>query len=207
MKIRSANQGDAKTLGQLILSSAPVAIRAIFDINHELSALNFLQTSLSRAGGQYGYDNHWVAEIDHLVVGCLSLWRSDLPDFFHQATLTTLTKFYGIAHTLSVVQASQALQDCIPKPIKTECCIGHFAVLSPYQRRGVATALLQFARKQGLGSGKSVLCLDVESTNSQAINFYLRQGFVQKSKSELSLRMQALGIGRHLHLSKPINTC
>ena len=202
MKIRQANQGDAKTLGALIFSSAPVAIAAIFDISDKLSAVNFLQTSLSCAAGQYGYDNHWVAEVDNLVVGCLSSWHSDLPDTFHQATLTKLTEFYGIAHAFSVVQASQALQDCIPKPKEHEWCIGHFAVLAQYQRQGVATALLKFAQKQALDSGKFFLSLDVESSNSAAIDFYLGQGFVQKYKSKISPRMQALGIGMHLHLSK-----
>ena len=205
MKIRQANQGDVKTLGALIFSSAPVAITAIFDINDELSAANFLQACLLSADGQYGYNNHWVAEIDNLVVGCFSPWHSDLPDSFHQATLVKLTQFYGIAHTFSVLQASQALQDCIPKPKGHEWCIGHFAVLSEYQRQGVATALIRFAHKQALSFGKSNLSLDVESTNSQAVEFYLRQGFVQNSKSEISPRMLALGIERHLHLSRPTN--
>jgi ribosomal protein S18 acetylase RimI-like enzyme len=205
MKIRQAKQGDAKTLGPLIFSSAPIAIAATFDIDDKLSALNFLQISLSCAAGQYGYDNHWVAEIDNIVVGCLSVWHSDLPDTFHQATLKKLTEFYGIANVLSVVQASQALQDCIPKPKKHEWCIGHFAVLAQYQRQGVATALVNFAHEQALNSGKSALCLDVESNNSQAIDFYIGQGFVQKHQSKISSRMQALGIGRHLHLSKTTN--
>lgn len=204
MKIRQANQGDATTLGELIFCSAPVALAATFDINDELSALNFLQTSLLSADGQYGYDNHWVAEIDELTVGCLSVWHSDLPDSFHQATLTNLASFYGVAYAISVVKVSQALQDCIPKLKKHEWCIGHFAVLAQYRRQGVATALLKFAHKQALASGKSTLCLDVESTNSQAIGYYLGQGFVQESASELSLRMKALGICRHLHLSKAL---
>lgn len=202
MQIRQANQGDAITLGALIYSSAPVALAATFDINDELSAVNFLQTSLKQADGQYGYGNHWVAEINNLVVGCLSAWRSNLPNSFHQATLSNLTTFYGIAHALSVVQVSQALQDCIPKPKKHEFCIGHFAVLPQYQRQGIASALLKFAGKQALSFGKTTLGLDVESTNSQAIDFYLGQGFVQYNETEISPRMQALGIGRHLHLSK-----
>jgi ribosomal protein S18 acetylase RimI-like enzyme len=203
MNIRQANQGDATTLGELIFSSAPVALAATFEINDELSALNFLQTSLSSADGQYGYDNHWVAEIDSLTVGSLCAWHSDLPDSFHQATLGNLVSFYG-TDGISVLKKSLALQDCIPKLQKHEWCIGHFAVLTQYRRQGVATALLKFAHKQALAFGKSSLCLDVESTNSQAIDFYLEQGFVQQSTSELSQRMQALGICRHFHLSKTL---
>lgn len=204
MDIRQANQDDAPTLAQLIFSSAPVALAATFDINEQLSALNFLQTCLSSADGQYGYENHWVAEIDHQVVGCLSAWHSDLPASFHQATLIKLTEFYGIAHALSVAQASQVLQDCIPKPERHEFCIGHFAVLAQYQRQGVGRALLDVMYKQALTFGRSALSLDVEMNNTQAVNFYLRQGFKKINGSGVSPRMQALGIGSHLHLSKPL---
>jgi ribosomal protein S18 acetylase RimI-like enzyme len=204
MKFRQATLGDAKALVPLIFSSAPYVLSAIFDSNEELSALNFLHSSLLTEDGQYGFANHWVAEIDKLVVGSLSAWHSDFPDSFRQATLIKLTEFYGIPHALSVVQASQALQDCIPKPKKHEWCIGHFAVHSQYQRQGVATSLLTFAHKQALGSGKSALCLDVESTNSQALDFYLGRGFIQERESGVSQRMRTLGIGSHCHLSKKL---
>lgn len=202
MHIRQASQNDAQALSSLILSSAPVALAAIFDINDELSALNFLHSSLLTADGQYGYSNHWVVQINKQVVACLTPWHSELSESFHTATLTQLTRFYGIDHALTVVQASLALQDCMPKPQKHEWCIGHFSVLAQYQRQGVATALLKLMQQQALTSGKTVLSLDVGSDNSQAINFYLRQGFIQKSESILSPQMQALGIAAHLHLSK-----
>ena len=204
MKIRQASQGDAKTLGSLIFSSAPNALAVTFNIDEELSALNFLQRSLLSADGQYGYENHWVAEIDNQVVGCLSLWHSDLPDSFHQATLIGLTDFYGIEQTLSLVQASQILQDCIPKPKRHEFCVGHFAVLKQYQRLGVGNVLLTFAHEQALILGKSALSLDVDSANLDAIEFYQGQGFIQESASDISPRMQSLGVGRHLHMSKAL---
>jgi ribosomal protein S18 acetylase RimI-like enzyme len=204
MLCRQANQRDACFLAQLILSSAPVALAATFDINDELSSLNFLHSNLLTCDGQYGFDNHWVAEIDNQVAGCISTWHSDLPDSFHQATFNKLTVFYGIAHAFSVVQASHALQDCIPKPKKHELCIGHFAVFKKYQRQGVATNLLRFAQQKALVCGKSSLCLDVENTNSQAIDFYLGRGFTLESESGISQRMRTLGIGSHHHFSKKL---
>jgi ribosomal protein S18 acetylase RimI-like enzyme len=204
MKIRQAVQDDVKVLGPLILCSAPVTLAATFDINPELSALNFLLSSLLTADGQYGYANHWVAEIDHQVVGCVSAWHSDLPNTFHQATLSQVTDFYGIAHALSVVQASQTLQDCIPKPQKHEWCFGHFAVLPQHQRKGVGTALLEGMHQQALTFEKSALSLDVDIGNAQAIDFYLGNGFVKTNESDVSTRMQALGIGSHFHLSKSL---
>ncbi|WP_293746254.1 GNAT family N-acetyltransferase [uncultured Paraglaciecola sp.] len=204
MKIRQATLGDVKALAPLIFSSAPSALAAIFDINDELSASHFLHSSLSTEDGQYGFANHWLVEIDHQVAGCISAWHSHLPDSFHQATLHKLTGFYGIAHALSVVQSSQTLQDCFPKPQEHEWCIGHFAVSTEHQRKGVGTALLDFMHKQALSCGKSELCLDVESINTQAIGFYLGHGFVKKQESGVSSRMQTLGISSHFHLNKLI---
>lgn len=204
MHCRQANQNDAHFLATLILSSAPVALAATFDINDELSSLNFLHSNLLTCDGQYGFDNHWVAEINNQVAGCISTWHSDFPNSFHQATLNKLTDFYGIAHVLSVIKASQALQDCIPMPQKHELCIGHFAVFKKYQRQGVATDLLRFAQQKALVCGKSAICLDVEITNSQAIDFYLGRGFTLESESGTSHRMRTLSIGSHLHFSKKL---
>ncbi|MFT5283745.1 MAG: ribosomal protein S18 acetylase RimI-like enzyme [Yoonia sp.] len=204
MNYRAAIKNDACFLAPLIFSSAPVALAATFDISDELSSLNFLHSNLLNCDGQFGYGNHWVAVIDNQLAGCISTWHSGLPDSFHQATFNNLTNFYGIAHVFSVLQASQALQDCIPKPKKHELCIGHFAVLAKYQGQGVATNLLKFAQQKALVCGKSALCLDVESTNLQAIDFYLGRGFIQESESGLSQRMRTLGIGSHFHLSKKL---
>jgi ribosomal protein S18 acetylase RimI-like enzyme len=204
MKIRQAHHSDGHTLAQLVLSSAPDVLAVTFDISVKLSAINFLRSSLSTPHGQYGYSNHWVAEIDNRVVGCLCPWHRDLLSSFHQATLIQLAKFYGVDHAISVVKASQVLQDCIPKPKKHEWCIGHFAVLAQYQNQGIGSALLTLMHKQALNAGKLALSLDVECDNTQATNFYLRQGFVNKKNSGVSLRMQNLGIGSHFHLSKDL---
>lgn len=202
MNIRQACQRDAAILGKLIFCSASNTLAATFTINETLSAQNFLRMCLLYPAGQYGYQNHWVAEIDNQVVGCLSVWKSDLPDSFHEATLAGVSAFYGIEHALCVLLASHTLQDCIPKPQQHELCIGHFAVLQQYQRLGVGNALLRLAHEKALVCGKSALSLDVESANSRAIEFYLGQGFIKVSESDISPRMQSLGVDRHLHMSK-----
>lgn len=202
MNIRQAKQADAKELAALVYSSAPLVIAAVFTINDELSAENFIESCLLGAEGQYGYNNHWVAEVDNRVVGCISAWHSALPSSFHQATLNKLAEFYGVAHTLAVLQASQTLKDCIPKPKNHEWCIGHFAVSATYQKTGVGATLLEFMHQKALNFGKSKLCLDVECINTRAINFYLSQGFQKISESGVSPKMKISGLGEYFHLSK-----
>jgi ribosomal protein S18 acetylase RimI-like enzyme len=59
-------------------------------------------------------------------------------------------------------------------------------------------------RQQSSASSKLTLSLDVDCKNIQESGFYRRQGFVEINKSDVSPRMQALGIGSHFHLSKKL---
>lgn len=204
MHIRPATQSDAEALGPLIFSTAPATISAIFEVDHKFSAHNFLLTSLNTADGQYGYGNHWVAEIDKLVVGCISAWHRALPEAFHQATLSQLASFYGLQHTLPVARNNQVLRDCIPKPKAYEWCVGHFAVEENYRKRGIGRSLLDLMRSSALAFGKSTLSVDVESSNTAAITYYQEYGFIQESGSGISPNMQSLGIGSYRHLTKPL---
>ena len=204
MKIRQAIREDALALAALIFSSAPQALSAVFNINSEKSALKFLQFCLSSADGQFGFVNHWVIEINHLVVGCFSAWHCEIPKSFHQATFKTLIEFYGTEHALKVIQASQALQESIPTPQKSELCIGHFAVLSQYQRQGIASEMMNVAHNLARDLGFQFLTLDVASSNESAINFYEKRGFIQESKSGVGAQMQAKGIGEYIHFKKLI---
>ncbi len=77
-------------------------------------------------------------------------------------------------------------------------------MLTQYQKQGVGTALLKLIRQQALDSSKLILNLDVDCDNDHALNFDLGQGFVALNKSEVSPRMQALGIGSHLHMNRTL---
>ena len=61
-------------------------------------------------------------------------------------------------------------------------------------------------RQQSSASSKLTLTLslDVDCKNIQESGFYRRQGFVEINKSDVSPRMQALGMGSHFHLSKKL---
>ena len=59
-------------------------------------------------------------------------------------------------------------------------------------------------RQQSSASSKLTLSLDVDCKNIQESGFYRRQGFVEINKSDVSPRMQRLGIGSHFHLSKKL---
>ena len=202
--IRAAKSEDAEALADLILTSAPDPLAAIFDITPELSALNFLSTSLAQGEGQYGYLNHWVIELHEKVVGCVCAWHHNLAQSFHQSTLQVLTQFYGLEHSLAVMTSSLTMLDCVPKPAPHEWCIGHLSVVSDYKRKGIGQSLLALMQQLAIEAGKSHLSLDVESNNHAALAFYKKQGFAIVNESGVTERMANLGIGEHLHLTKNI---
>jgi ribosomal protein S18 acetylase RimI-like enzyme len=204
MIIRQATVKDTPSLADLVLASAPNTLAVTFDIDTEFSAIQFLKNSLAKPFGQYGYQNHWVAVQDYKIMGCISAWHRYLPDAFHQQTLASITDFYGLSQTLSVLEKSRVLKDCVPKPKEHEWCVGHLAVADCYQRQGVGSQLLKAMFDQALQSNKHTVSLDVQSHNRTALSFYLKHTFVLASESGTTQRMSDMGIGPHLHLVKTL---
>lgn len=203
MLIRQASASDANFLADLVFASAAKHLEQIFTVTAELSALNFLRKSFISSDGQYGFANHWVAEVEGQVVACVSAWHAQLPQQFHQATLDSVIAFYGAEQALNVVHNSQALADCIPKPQTHEWCIGHLSVTERHKKQGLGKALILAMQKMATAANKICLSLDVENTNQAAIDFYHRCGFAVAHKSAVSPRMQQMGINQHLHMVKP----
>ncbi|MEP2650549.1 MAG: GNAT family N-acetyltransferase [Paraglaciecola sp.] len=204
MNIRQAAQFDAQALAPLILASGPETLAAILDINTDLTALKFLAKSLTEPEGQYGYLNHWVAVANLETVACVSSWHNKLSGAFHQATLSSLLDFYGTHHVHNILRNSLITQDCIPKPAANEWCVGHLSVTPKYQGQGYGKALLDFVEQQGVNANKTFLSLDVAVNNTQALEFYERQGFVKSTESGITPRMLNLGLGAHWHLIKEL---
>ncbi|WP_158972672.1 GNAT family N-acetyltransferase [Paraglaciecola sp. L3A3] len=205
MRIRRATEQDADELAKLVFDSAPQLLTAAFNLTPEFSVKHFLVKNLSNRDGQYGYYNHWLVEQNNKVIACVSAWHTELSDEFHRATLSGITDFYGLQNALSLLHRNQALQDCMPQLKVNEWCIGHLSVSKSKQRQGVASALLAYMQQLALENNKSVLCLDVEASNTQAISFYTSLGFLIVSETVVTARMANWGLGSHLHLSKVLN--
>jgi GNAT superfamily N-acetyltransferase len=183
----------------LLLSSAPKALRRLFDHSPTYTANDFLTHALSRPQGQFGYANHWVIAQDEQAVAIACCWERDPPPGFVTHTFDGLASFYLGAHLLTVLQRCQALQGVFPKPLANELCVGHLAVNAQHRRQGFASQLLDHFQTLGTQLGKTALSLDVAASNHVAIACYLKYGFVhtssQHDESELAL-------GHYAHLRK-----
>lgn len=205
MQVRRATAKDAPALAELIYGSAPTLLSAIFDIDTEFNAKQFLADSLQQAEGQYGYHNHWVSENQKRVVACVSAWHTDLAETFHQATLRSITQFYGLEQALAILRANQVIVECIPEIAIDEWCIGHVSVTPSFRKQGYANGLITAMAEQAISMNKTALCLDVEASNQLALDFYIKQGFVVFSESANTTAMQKLAIGVHLRLVKQLS--
>lgn len=200
MKIRRGVKQDAEVAAQLIFSSGPNSLGAMFAISEQSTPLGFLTHAFSQPYGQFGYTSHIVAESAGKVIGLASCWTHDISPSFRNATLQSLIGYFGVEQTHLVIERSQSLSEIIPAPGQDELGVGHIAIVPAQRRKGAATSLLDhlagFARKLG----KQKLVLDVEETNQDAIQLYLKYGFAKSALTEPGKKSAQLGLTSHWHM-------
>lgn len=175
--VRKGVPADACEASPLLLSSAHDLLTAIFGADDAAQTVAFLQHAWRLAGGQYGCNNHWVACEKNQLVGVITAWHTELGPGFDRATLDSITEFYSLDEAMKVVMRNQALAVELPPPAATELMIGHVAVASSCQRKGVGSSLIAHMREHAIALNKQTMVLDVELSNIPAIRFYQGLGF------------------------------
>jgi ribosomal protein S18 acetylase RimI-like enzyme len=176
-RIRKARKEDVGCAILLLLDAGTRLIIDVFgDGNREL-ALSYLSFAWQLGAGQYGYENHWVCEMDGKPVGLVTCWHNKLPANFDRDTLTSVSEYYGLDVAIEVVMRSQSYLAALETPMATELGIGHLAVHPDFQRRGVACQLVLEMENEARRMKKNALVLNVEEDNLTALAFYKKRGF------------------------------
>lgn len=178
---RVGNEHDAERLTPLVFSSAPELLSFIF--GSEIAALKYLHKALMQSDGQYSAHRHCVAVEGDAVVGCMSLWHSDMPKAFHQATVNSLAKYLSVEQLSHIVGTNDILATVFTAPAYNQLCMGHLAVDKSYQRKQIGSKLLVYALEELQRLGKQQLVLDVDCNNQRAISFYQKWQFVPFKES------------------------
>lgn len=202
MKIRRAQQQDVSIAADLILSSGPSSLNAMFNVSDEHTARGFIYNAFQRVQGQFGHCNHLVLEIENAVVAVASCWTSHISKEFRSATLQSLVEYFGVDITNKILVRSQYLAEVIPAPQANELGIGHIATVPEQSRQGVATTLLEHFVDFGKKIGKEKLVLDVEQTNDKAIALYTKFGFEKSALTSPGQKGAAIGLTSHWHMYK-----
>ena len=180
-KIRQGVASDAAQTAPLILSAAESLLVSIFGHNQTKTADGYLAHAWQLGGGQYGFQNHWVAEDGDHILGVVTSWHSKLGAEFDRATLDSITSYFSLDEAMTVLMRNQTVAINLTPPTNTELMLGHVAVAKHAKRKGIGTALVDAMHARAEKLNKRKLVLDVELSNIDAIRFYQHAGFSEES--------------------------
>jgi ribosomal protein S18 acetylase RimI-like enzyme len=175
IELRAGDAKDAESLAPLIYASAPALMNFLFGTPPQ--AISYLTKACRVSDGQYSAARHYVAHTDDKVLGCMSLWRSNMPSTFHLGTIDSLTRFLTPTQIAHIVSSNDILQSAFQPPESDEVCLGHFAVAPDWQRKNVGSTLMAFVMRHANRKNKKRIVLDVDQSNESAISFYQKWGF------------------------------
>lgn len=181
INIRQGVASDAPFATPLILSAAEPLLNAIFGHAKDKTALGYLTHAWQLGGGQYGFENHWVAEKDNQILGLVTAWHSKLGVAFDRATLDSITSYFTLDEAIAVVMRNQTVAVNLTPPSNTELMIGHLAVAESGKRQGTGRSLVNAMQAKATELQKRHIVLDVEVSNTTAIRFYQSLGFSEET--------------------------
>lgn len=181
IEIRQGLASDAAQTTPLILNAAQSLLTSIFGHNKNKTADGYLAHAWELGGGQYGFNNHWVACSGDEVLGVVTAWHSKLGAAFDRATLDSITSYFTLDEAMTVLMRNQTVAVNLTPPTNTELMIGHLSVEESARRAGVGSMLIDAMHARAEKLKKRKLVLDVEVSNVPAIRFYQHHGFEEES--------------------------
>lgn len=193
--IRNARKDDGRIAVPLLFNAGKQLLTDVFGDGDPDVAYEYLLSAWSKGSGQYGFENHWVADVDGEVTGLISCWHDRLPANFDRDTLSSIVEHFGIDNALECVLRSQHYLAVLEAPLFTELGIGHLAVAPATRRNGYGSLLIEFMEVKAREMKKNALVLNCEVGNEVALAFYKRLGFgVHRSNDKFIQMIKALHI-------------
>lgn len=175
--VRSGLPDDCEQAVDLILLAAPYMLTYVFGNGDLEQTKHYIRTSWHEKYSQFGYAQHIVLQKADNVTGVCSHWHSQMPAHFTHATAKVIAHCYSKEEAEKVIRRSQEPQFVVQKPRDEELIFGNFAISPDYRRQGLATELVKRLVSVAKQKHKSLLSLDVEKSNVNAIRFYQAVGF------------------------------
>ena len=196
--IRNAKKDDGSIAVPLLFNAGKHLLTEVFGQGDQQATMDYLLSAWKKGGGQYGFENHWVAEYNGKVTGLVSCWHDRLPENFDRETLSSIVEHFGIDDALEIVMRSQQYLAVLEAPLFTELGIGHLAVSPDARRQGTGSALIEFMEVKARAMKKNALVLNCEIANEGAIAFYQRLGFGEHRVNDQFVQMI-----KALHIETP----
>ena len=205
LEISQATPELADQAANLIVTSGISSLKAMFEIEPDLKVEPFIRFAFAQQEGQFSFVHHVVAHWQGEFAGIASCWTDSVTEACREATIQTLVSHFGIARVPLIIERNLLLQSVIPPPSPEGLGVGHIAVRPEFQRKGVASGLLNHMNGMARTQGKRYLELDVECTNLSAIKLYQKCGFSITMTSKPGAKAKRAGFTAHHHMRRAID--
>ena len=171
VEIRPANVNDIDVVVPCIYSSGPIAFDYVFS-----DGMDFLKQSFKKGQCQFGFQNHYVAELNETVVASIACFDRNQLNAMELPCIKEIFQYYGW-RSIPVLLRGLSIERLIPKPIQHSLYIAHVGVTPEQRGTGIGTQLIAWAKEKAQRQGYQSLTLDVAKTNDGAEKLYRSLGF------------------------------
>ncbi len=195
---RPARASDADAAVPLILSSGPAAFSYVFD------AGAFLRRAFAHGGGEFGWRNHVVGELDGRVVAAGAAWSGRATPRFTRAALGQVVSHYGVVAGTGVAVRGLRVETIVRPPARDVWYVAHLGVPAELRGRGIGVSLVRYLLELGQSQGYARTELDVAFTNPAAERLYGRLGYEVVAERASSLANDRVAVPGHRRMAAAI---
>jgi len=193
MDVRKGTPKDNNHFSELVLLAAPF-FSEVFGENGAVKPLQYLYVHDKNL---FSFSHCMFAQegdILGLVVGYD--WQTKQSEQLSTGYL--MIKHLGLRF-FKVLPALLKLDAQVSRISRSEYYIAFLAVYPTVQSRGVGTVLINYAEQEASLCGADFVCLDVETENENAVQFYQKRGYRIERTFSVNL---AQGLNLHFHRMK-----
>jgi ribosomal protein S18 acetylase RimI-like enzyme len=200
LTFRDATPADAAEAVPLIYSSGPTAFDYVFDLGDSRGAQDFLRFAYLQGGGEFGWRNHRVAEIDGQVAAAGAAFDGHAVLRFTIANSLQILRFYGPINAWGVMVRGLRTEAIIRPPREQEYYLCHLGVREELRGHGIGTYLVRDLL-EGLDPDRHrCATLDVAVTNPRAQLLYERLGFTVSALRKSALKNRRGRVADHYRM-------
>lgn len=199
LSFRPARAGDVDAAVPLIYSSGPDAFDYAFARPGRNSAEDFLRHAFVQGGGQFGWRQHTVGELDGRVAAVGTVFGGEANLGYMLAASRQILGFFGPG-ALPVIHHGLQLERIICPPPKQTLYLAHLGVAPELRGEGLGSQLIAHFLERGRQAGLPMAALDVSVANPRAQALYERLGFVVQAERTSDLP----GVASHRYMQRAL---
>ncbi len=201
---RRATPADVEGAVPCIFSSGPAAFDHIFSHRTRINAHEYLARAFVQAGGEFGYTNHFVGELDGRVVATGAGFTGEDAKHFLWPVLKSIFLGYGPIQSIGVIRRGLQMEKMVEPPKGRNYCVAHLGVAPDLRGSGIGSQLIDFMLKDAASRNADVAFLDVSIENPKAQALYERFGFEVVAENISTMNNATARVPSHRRMVRPV---